>query len=140
MGPNCKSHDLSIDRVVVACGTNYVKNILFLVFDFTSTGNDTYMYNLRIHYLFVANYYFMSEASVFWKQKIIFGTHLHALVSHTTRTRIIVMFWWKWKELCIQKNDYDIYLEYILCLLRVVTSYKVSDVRVFWKQKMSVWK
>ena len=115
------------------CGPNYVKNTLFLVFNFTSTGNDTY--NLRIHYLFVANYYFMSEASVFWKLNIIFGTHSRALASRTTTTTIIVMFWSKWKELCVQKNDYDIYLKYILCLLRVVISFKASDVRVFWKQK-----
>ena len=46
------------------------------------------------------------------------------------------MFWSKWKELCVQKNDYDIYLEYILCLLQVVISYKASDMMVFWKQKM----
>ena len=41
----------------------------------------------------------------------------HPLASRTTTTRIhvIVMFWSKWKELCIQKNDY-VYLEYIYSL------------------------
>ena len=128
-------------------------NILFLVFNFTSTGNDTH--NLRIHSLFVANYYYVGSERLL-KTKDNFQHPLVCTRESNNNKNLLLNLQRKILFLVFVKNTVDVknrysseikhliwHFEYILYLFNASCDFIQSirckaRAKVFWRQKPSV--